>query len=309
MNPEVFIKNEDKTPLTLALIGWATRVNVASDRQDLLLAAGIDASFLANLRCDTKPNIFASGLVAEFIKWKQWTYQRWDYHPLVTFLKYLRDLASSYGLAPEEAALFTQLVERGQENLQALVARSAVGRIESPQGVGIGTGILVEKDLLLTCYHVFSKNQFQPAWVRFNYKSDGYELPDYLFELDLDFISHSSRPDYALVTVKEEPKQPVIKPVGALLDTGEEIRLIHHPQGNYVRISELGKIVQVGEDYIHHHLNTAEGSSGAPIFNRQWQLIGIHRGHPGVGGRSIEPNTREGVPLRAIWEKISPHLA
>jgi hypothetical protein len=310
MNPEVFLDQKDVTPLILALNQFALRVNVASDRQEFLESAGVDNALLSNLRLDTQPNRFAQALVAAF-KSYHISNQRLDYHPMVSLLKYLCDLAPIYGLADPDVALFTRLAEQGQENLKALAARSAVGRIESPKGTGIGTGVLIGKSLLLTCDHIFSKSQVKEAWVRFNYTSGSYSLDSDVFELDLDTATRSSQLDYALVRVKGEPKQRTANLIDAILDSSQEIRLIHHPQGQYIVISGLGQIVQVGEDYIDHNVSTDEGSSGAPIFNRDWQLVAIHRGNLGIGraGRSLEPGTTSGVPLRAFWKNIQTQLS
>jgi len=307
MNPESFLEQQDVVPLTLALNRWAQQVNVVSDRQEVLQSAGVDDTVLSNLRIDTKPNIFATTLVAAFKKYLI-SSQPGNYHPMVSLLQYLSELAPLYGLPEEDVALFSRLVTRGQENLKALAVRSAVARIESPQGIGIGTGVLIGTDLLLTCNHVFSKTQVQQAWVRFNYKAGSYNLPEDLLELDLDLLSSSSHPDHALVKIKGKPRQSPINPVHATLDQGQEIRLIHHPQGRYVSISDLGQIVQVGEDYLDHNLSTDEGSSGAPIFDRQWQLVAIHRGNPGIG-RSIESGTMAAVPIRRISNQIAPYLS
>jgi hypothetical protein len=310
MNPELFLEQRDVVPLTLALNQFALRVNVASDRQEFLDSAGVDNALLCNLRLDTQPNRFAQALVAAFKSYPI-SNQRLDYHPMVSLLKHLCDLAPIYGLADQDVALFSRLAEQGQENLKALAARSAIGRIESPKGQGIGTGTLIGKSLLLTCDHIFSKSQAKEAWVRFNYTSGSYLLDSDVFELDLDTTARSSQLDYALIRVKGEPKQRTANLIDAILDSNQEIRLIHHPQGQYVVISGLGQIVQVGDDYIDHNVSTDEGSSGAPIFNSDWQLVAIHRGNLGIGraGRSLEPGTTSGVPLRAFWKNIQTQLS
>ncbi|MBW4683079.1 MAG: serine protease [Microcoleus vaginatus WJT46-NPBG5] len=310
MNPELFLEQRDVVPLTFALNQFALRVNVASDRQEFLDSAGVDNALLSNLRLDTQPNRFAQALVAAFKSYPI-SNQRLDYHPMVSLLNHLCDLAPIYGLADQDVALFSRLAEQGQENLKALAARSAVGRIESPKGTGIGTGVLIGKSGLLTCDHIFSKSQAKEAWVRFNYTSESFPLDPNVFQLDLDTAIRSSQPDYALVKVKGEPRQRTTEVIDAILDSNQEIRLIHHPQGKPVVISGLGKIVQVGEDYIDHNVSTDEGSSGAPIFNRDWQLVAIHRGNWGIGraGRSLEPGTTSGVPLRAFWKNIQTQLS
>lgn len=230
---------------------------------------------------------------------------------MVSLLKYLCELAPLYGLADQDVALFSRLVEQGQENFKALAARNAVGRIESPKGQVIGTGVLIGKNLLLTCNHIFSKSQVQEAWVRFNYTFGSYSLDSEVFELDLDTAIRSNQLDYALLKVKGEPRQRITNCINAILDSSQEIRLIHHPRGQHIVISGLGQIVQVGDDYIDHNISTDEGSSGAPIFNRDWQLVAIHRGNLGIGraGRSLEAGTTSGVPLRAFWKDIQTSLS
>ena len=309
MNPELFLEQRDVVPLNRALNQFALKVNVASDRQDILEGAGVDIALLANLRLDSQPNRFAQALVAAFRNYRV-SSQSLDYHPMVSLLQYLLAVPP-YELADQDAALFTQLVERGEENCNALAARSAVARIESPKGTGIGTGALIGKSLLLTCDHIFSKSQAKQAWVRFNYTSGSYALDSNVFELDLDTATRSSQLDYALVRVKGELKQRTAHLIDAILDSNQEIRLIHHPQGQHVVISGLGQIVQVGDDYIDHNISTDEGSSGAPIFNRDWQLVAIHRGNLGIGraGRSLESGTTSGVPLRAFWKNIPTQLS
>jgi len=309
MNPELFLEDRDGSLLTLALNQFAIKINDANDRQEVLESAGIDIALLSNLKLGATSTKFALALVAAFKRYSV-SNQRLDYHPMVSLLKHLCALAPIYGLTDQDVALFTRLTEQGQENLKALAARSAVGRIESPQGTAIGTGVLIGKNLLLTCDHIFSKSQAKEAWVRFNYTSGSYSLDSDVFELDLDTATRYNQLDYALVRVKGEPKQRTANLVNAILDSNQEIRLIHHPQGQYVVISGLGQIVQVGDDYIDHNVSTDEGSSGAPIFNLDWQLVAIHRGHLGIGraGRSLEPGTTSAVPLRAFWKNIPTQL-
>ncbi|OUL30970.1 trypsin [Nostoc sp. 106C] len=305
MNPEIFLEQQDITPLTMALNHFALKVPLASDRQNVLESAGIDSAFLSNLKWDTQSIHFANELVAKF-KQYQISSNSLESHPMVKLLKYLSDLAIIYNFKDEDSKLFTRLVERGQENFKALAACNTVGRIESPIGNPIGTGVLITKNFLLTCNHIFTKSQVQKAWVRFNYKDGNYESEKNI--LQLDFISNNSRLDYALLKINAQTQQKAIFiDKTSILDSGQDVCIIHHPQGKSVIISEFGQITQVGEDYIDHNLKTDDGSSGAPIFNRQWELIAIHQGNPGIR-RSVTPDSTGGIPIRAFWNQISQHL-
>jgi hypothetical protein len=166
--------------------------------------------------------------------------------------------------------------------------------------------VLVAQNLLLTCNHIFTKTRVEKAWVTFGYKSDSDGTQD-IFELDLDFVRYNNHLDFALIRLQSNPSLKPIRPVNVGLDSGQKIRLIHHPMGQPVVISGLGQIVQVGQEYIDHNLNTDKGSSGAPIFNDAWELVAIHRGNPGVGRPT--KGTMEGKPISAIWDSIANHLS
>jgi hypothetical protein len=305
MNPDIFLEPSDFPPLIKALIPVFTRINGASERHSLLEIADIDSVFIGNLKLDAQPNLFTPALVSAFKSYKV-SHQKISYHPQINLLAYLVDLAEIYGISDEGLRICDRLIKQGKENFKALIARNAVGRIESPQNTGIGTGVLVAQNLLLTCHHIFTKTRVEKAWVRFGYKSGSYGMED-IFELDLNFIANDNQLDCALIRLQPNPSLKPIRPVNVGLDSGQKIRLIHHPMGQPVVISGLGQIVQVGPGYIDHNLNTDKGSSGAPIFNDAWELVAIHRGNPGVGRPTKD--TMEGKPISAIWDSIADHLS
>ncbi|MGH8002180.1 MAG: trypsin-like peptidase domain-containing protein, partial [Brasilonema sp.] len=308
MNPEIFLEQEDVVNLENCLENlFAIKVDNATSRRSIFTTSGVKDSFMRNINFYNNPVEITNIVVAKFKDYKV-SNQQVDYHPMVYLLKYLLKRQKSYELEDQDVELFTRLVEKGEENLKALVARTTVGRIESPVGKPIGTGVLIANNLLLTCHHIFTKTQVQKAWVRFGYKAGSYESAKDVFEIDMNFVSYRSQPDYALVKLKEKSQQQKAIPSDAMLDSGQEIRVIHHPLGNPVVISDLGQIIQVGEDYIDHNVKTDDGSSGAPIFNRQWELIAIHQGNVGIG-RNFELGTTGGIPIRAIWNQISSYLA
>ena len=311
MNPEIFLEQKNVFPLIRILTQFAIRDSDAAARQTALINAEVDSSFLSTLHFGNGADQFANELVAEFRRCSI-SSDKPTYHPMLCLLSYLCDKARSYKFSDDDQDLLTQLIEHGQENFKALEARNIVGRIESPQGTSIGTGFLVGHGLLLTCDHVFRKTNVRQAWVRFGCK-DKYSCQSKpAFELDLKFVSHRSQSDHALLRIKplpnSKPLQPIkIQPMDLLVNSGQRIRLIHHPLGEPAVISDVGQILQVGADYIDHNLPTAEGSSGAPIFNSNWELIALHQGLLGNRWSNIKDSMR-GIPIQSIWQQIEPHL-
>ena len=203
-----------------------------------------------------------------------------------------------------------------QDDVQGLAARSAVGRIESPRGTAWGTGVLVDRQLLLTCKHVVERISgwgLDCAWVRFGYKTGKEVESGDVFELDLKtIVTSNAQPDhsldYALVSIFSEPEYPTAPLFNGWLYRKQSVRIVHHPRGEPAQISEVGQIVDVGKEYIQHNIKTDYGSSGAPIFDLNWHVVAIHRGNLSLS-RSYAPGVTEGIPIYSIWNDIKPHLS
>lgn len=308
MNPEIFLEQEDIFTLESSLEKVFSSIDTTSSLKSIFTASGIKNPFINKINFNSNIVEITNIVVAKFRDFKI-SDRQLDYHPLINLLKYLLKRQESYELEDEDIELFNRLVEKGEENFEALKARKSIVRIESPIGNAIGTGVFIANNLLLTCNHIFTKTQVKQAWARFDYKSENNNSDRNLFELDTNFILNRNQPDFALLKIKDRVQRKSISiDENSILDSGEEIRIIHHPQGKPVLISNLGEIIQVGEDYIDHNLQTDDGSSGAPIFNNQWELIAIHQGNVGIS-RDFEPNTTAGIPIRSIWNQISPHLS
>jgi S1-C subfamily serine protease len=307
MNPERFLEQEDIFTLESSLEKVFSSIDTTSSLKSIFTTSGIKNPFINKINFNSNIVEITNIVVAKFRDFKI-SDRQLDYHPLINLLQYLLKRQESYELEDEDIELFNRLVEKGEQNFKALKARKSIVRIESPIGNAIGTGVLIANNLLLTCYHIFTKTQVKQAWARFDYKSENNNSDRNLFELDTNFIINRNQPDFALLKIKSQVQRKSISiNENSILDSGEEIRIIHHPQGKPLLISNLGEIIQVGEDYIDHNLQTDDGSSGAPIFNNQWELIAIHQGNVGIS-RDFEPNTTAGIPIRSIWNQISPHL-
>ena len=308
MNPDTFLAQDDVHLLVQALNTFALEVDSATDRKEALVNAGIHFAFRSNLIFDTSPQRFANQLVAHCREYRVSVLQA-AYHPLISLLDYL---LKTRDLEDRDRELFNRLVSQGQEKFEGMKALSAVGRIESPPGTAIGTGVLVGRQLLLTCNHVFERifdNGHECAWVRFGYKAGKYgiEIGD-LFKVDTSDISHhDTQSDYALVRIIGKPQYNTAFLFNGLLNTTQSIRLIHHPRGEPAQISDVGQIIQANKDHIKHNIKADYGSSGAPIFDQQWRVVAIHRGAL-IPSRSLAPGLTEGLPIYSIWDDIKQRL-
>ncbi|MDY7014327.1 MAG: endonuclease [Cyanobacteriota bacterium] len=158
---------------------------------------------------------------------------------------------------------------------------------------GYGTGFLVSPHLLLTNNHVLpNPQQAQNALAEFNYQSnpDGQLLPSIVYSLDPEtFFLTQNHLDYSLVALQESqelppPKElgwnPLIEEQGKVL-IGEYVSIIQHPGGEPKQLAlRENRVIDLLEHFLHYQTDTAPGSSGSPVFNDQWEVVGLH--HSGV---------------------------
>ena len=211
MNPDIFLSQEDVHLLTQAFDALALEMATADDRRNLLINAGVHSGFSSKLNLNSSPYLFANQLVAQYREYRV-SELRPIYHPMICLLEYLLQI---HDLDDQTRTLFQKLVKQGQENFQGLAARKTVGRIKAPLDVALGTGVLIDQQLILTCKHVvehvFTRKQ-EHAWVRFVYKTGRYGIEmGKVFELDIkdivcQGISADAGQDYALIRIKREDK-------------------------------------------------------------------------------------------------------
>jgi endonuclease G, mitochondrial len=169
-----------------------------------------------------------------------------------------------------------------------IILRNRSGRV-----IGYGTGCMVSPNLLLTNNHVLSSvEETIPALAEFNYQSsiDGQMLQSSAYELDpITFFITNKHLDYSLVAVKEKLDaflvgdfgwNPLIEEQGKVI-IGEYVNIIQHPGGEPKQVAlRENQLVDVLDDFLHYQTDTAPGSSGSPVFNDQWEVVGLH--HSGV---------------------------
>lgn len=182
-------------------------------------------------------------------------------------------------------------------------ASRCVGRIVVPvdrASEAYGTGFLVSPVLLLTNHHVLrDAEEAARSKVEFDYEIGrlGREKTVRRFGLDPGRFFLSDRDlDFALVAVTETDPSgttlgsfgycPLIRDEGKIL-IDDPVNIIQHPSGRMkqavVRNNRLVNLPQRkagSERFAHYTTDTEQGSSGAPVFNDQWDVIALH--HSGV---------------------------
>lgn len=198
------------------------------------------------------------------------------------------------------------------DNLRDIsVLRLALEKQEAVCQLNIGpsTGFLIAEDILMTCNHVLPDKRIaglckasfnlQLDEKRMPLTRDEYNLaPDKLFETDPEL-------DVTVVKVAGKPgtksKWGHIQLARVFPKPGNSAIIIQHPsQLRYKKIA-LGdmEIKYVDNREIQYLSDTLPGSSGSPIFNDDFKLIGVHR----AGDGNPDDNRyfrNEGVHINAV---------
>lgn len=192
--------------------------------------------------------------------------------------------------------------------------RRTVGRIVIRLGgsTAYGTGFLIAPNLIMTNHHVLeSASTAARAVIQFDYADD---IPEQ------EGVSHALRPDLFFVaqegldfavcgvessgengrTLVERGWNKLIAESGKAI-FGESLYIIQHPGGRPQEVSLSGnRFMDVFDDFVYYENDTEPGSSGSPVFNRDWQLTSLH--HAGVPSRLTagRPHANEGIRISSI---------
>jgi S1-C subfamily serine protease len=207
--------------------------------------------------------------------------------------------------------------------LTALARARCVARIGFGVDRGEGTGFLVRgKDLsdgfsdevfLMTNAHVVSDepgvNAIRPEdaviWFETSTdEGDAYQVSDLVStsppgELDFTLLK-LDRPVTCAEPFPVHPRLPA--------RNKGRVYIIGHPQGGTLSFSfQDNVLIDHRAPLLHYRAPTEPGSSGSPIFNEQWKLIGIHH----AGGESMRKlngsgtyAANEGIWIESIREAL-----
>jgi endonuclease G len=185
-------------------------------------------------------------------------------------------------------------------------AKSKIGRVVVKSGnknIAYATGFMVSERMLMTNWHVFNDRQAATdGEVQFFYELDtnGRPVTPLIFSLDPEsFFLSVKELDYCLIAVK--PNDITGKTslssigyfyldpnTGKVADDSEELlNIIHHPDGDFKQLSiRENRLVKKLAFSLWYETDTAQGSSGSPVLNDQFQVVALH--HMGVPSKSAD---------------------
>ena len=224
-----------------------------------------------------------------------------------------------------------------RERIGAIEAQ--VCRIEH-RGQGIGTGFLVGVDLVLTADFVVKRlygprSASNELLLRFDYKVDrsGQAVTaGTVFGLDKDWLvarrEYGEEPNqlgYAILRVRNSPgAQPIggsraeasaalrkwIEVPGRIspVESGAGLIMVHHPAAGPLKMEFDPKaVVALSPDYarVYYTLSTAPGSSGAPCFNYDFDLVAFHIGLSPYADSAAPRGDGVGVMMTAVLRDLN----
>ena len=161
----------------------------------------------------------------------------------------------------------------------------------SDRHIGYASGFVVAPRLILTNHHVFpTLGDGENAIAQFEYQldADGIERQGVSFRFRPDIFHFAEQSlDFALIAVEQQSEDrsraltefpPLrLNPMLGKINEGEFISIVQHPSGSPKQVAlRENKLLSIDENFLIYASDTAQGSSGSPLFNDSWQIIGLH---------------------------------
>lgn len=217
--------------------------------------------------------------------------------------------------APEPTEWDVGFMAKAIENAASVCLVSVPGNGEK------GTGVLIGERLVLTNYHVVQSVldgglQMHPASlieVMFGKYGDGSAVVTTTLdpvEPVLDW-SPTTQLDYALLKLSGTVGGLASRRAATLSATTPNLKaalnILQHPRGGDMKLVPTGNAVthiDAAAGLIQYVTRTSKGSSGAPCFDDQWEVVAIHHAERSQTFGTI----REGILIGHIRERIKKHL-
>ncbi|WP_020145215.1 trypsin-like peptidase domain-containing protein [Terracoccus sp. 273MFTsu3.1] len=146
-----------------------------------------------------------------------------------------------------------------------------------------GTAFHIGMGTLLTNHHVLyaggTPASSVEAWFGYEQSFDGGERVHTVVPCDPASIVGSADHDWAVVRASDalpDDARP-LPPTGPLPEELDRVYIVQHPNGEVKKIGMVHNVVTaVTDDVLQYRTDTAGGSSGSPVFDESWRVVGLH---------------------------------
>lgn len=155
-----------------------------------------------------------------------------------------------------------------------------------------GTGFRIGDDLLLSNHHVLFGRPGNPAtevdaWFGYESSFEGRLKVHSSVPCRAGTIAGDPVHDWAVIRLDgPAPEGTAVVSLEAAppVQVDDRVYIIQHPRGGPKKIGMIHNVVRyVDSNVFGYWTDTEKGSSGSPVFNERWQLVGLH--HRAVTGR------------------------
>lgn len=179
-----------------------------------------------------------------------------------------------------------------------------------------GTGFLIDGNTIVTNHHVLPDAAAARSSVaQFNYQltAAGRSAKPVEFRLAPDqFFQTSKEDDWSAVRVEGDPAATwgALSLTRTSVKVGDRVNIIQHPGGGPKQMSLSANVVAfVGDGRVQYLTDTLPGSSGSPVFDKDWTIVALHHS----GGWLTEPNAaskrtyyrNEGIAIDRIIDGLA----
>lgn len=204
-----------------------------------------------------------------------------------------------FSTAKEVEKGFERLISRDTSNPVSFLengARAAktVARVVVRSGSGMvnkyGSCFMISASLMMTSFDVISDTEeASNCIIEFDYETDSQGVLKKIVAFELDptrFFYSDTELQFTVVGVKNVSGNGtalhgfgwnrLVESEGKIL-IGEYLNIIHHDQGLTKSVLlQSNQLIDVTSQFLHYSIDGNTVSSGAPIFNNQWEVVGIH---------------------------------